>query len=284
MKASDILARLESVSERPIENPSLLLSYIEVSLRNSTRITFFNWECPPRFMDTAPDGSAFVNYDVDLEKIFRKEKIDEFTEFPRAVEKPQAEIDILNLFTELGIPYRFVKLVADTNAQYLTPDSLKILGEKKVREKFQEFKERLVTATRAYPVQPDVILFTELLASRQNEYDEVFEASKIILEADPSQLVPPGVFELQMQRSFEHMGMEDSPAVREFAIRTIATYAAEGVLFEQLSRTEEFSNMVWLNNHEIDQRTIDITNCYRQKSGLEPLPMVFIDELIVESN
>ena len=64
-------------------------------------------------------------------------------------------------------------------------------------------------------------------------------------------------------------------SVQEFSFKTIATYAAEGMVLDKLSATKRFSNCVWLNIEEVDSRTVSITNCLRQQNNIESMPMLF---------
>ena len=52
----DILNALEQNSIMPIESKKLLTGYLE----SNQTITFYNWECPPRFLDTTADGTVFL--------------------------------------------------------------------------------------------------------------------------------------------------------------------------------------------------------------------------------
>ena len=89
-------------------------------------------------------------------------------------------------------------------------------------------------------------------------------------------LLPEKIVSKQFQRTREHIGLQDPEKIKEFSIRTIATYAAEGMVFSELSETTEYSNCVWLNIEETDDRTIAITNSLRIKEGNGPLPMLFL--------
>jgi len=272
----NIVNEIEKNSKRPIENKRGFEVYILESLTKGRKITFYNWECLPRFLDATLDGKYFVNYDVDLKRIFKGERVDSYTELPRVVAKSESEIKNLKYLNILGIKYRFVKLIADTNAYYLTPETIKILGKGKIKEKFFEFKKLIEQAIVNYPVKVGVYLFTDLMRSYRKKYDNIYNFSKKALQTKPDKLLPRGVLKQQIERTKEHIGIMGREQAVDFSIKTVATYAAEGIVFDDLSKTEYFSNCVWLNNHEVDQRTIDITNCYRKKLGMKNLPMIFL--------
>lgn len=268
-----IIKKIENKSGKPLQNKELFSKYIFEAVSTGKPITFFNWECPPRRISYA-DGRPFVDYDVDLKKIFLGKKIDKYTELPRVVDRAEEEIKMLSFLKGLGFPFRFVKLIADTNLYFLTPDSLSIIGQKEVDEKFIEFKNLIEAEVKRYPVKTKTILFTTLFKPFIAMYKEIYEQSSALLNVNSNCVLSSEVLRAQLLRTEKHIGIINKKWMRDFSVRTIATYAAEGVVFEALSRTAGFSNCVWLNNHEVDGRTVEITNCYRRKMGIADLPMV----------
>jgi len=261
----NIIKRIQSRSQRRIENPTALKNYLKQT-SGGKKMTFFNWECPPRFIDKDKKGKQFVNYLVDFEKIFSGTKFDKYTELPRVVESFDEERRFLVWLNKLGINYRFVKLIADTNAEFITPESLDILGAFPVRRIFGKFKKFVQKRAKKYPAETKVYLFTELIKGSKL-YDDAYDLALKFIE--------PKILKQQCERTRKHMGLTDPDQIKQIAARTIATYAAEGVMLEQLSESPRFSNAVWLNNHEIDSRTIIITNLLRKRWGLGNLPMIF---------
>lgn len=259
---------LELNSKRGMQNQSAIRSFLELSIKTRKLITFYNWECPPRFLD-----NGRINYLVDLEKIFRGQKIDKFTELPRVVAQRRREIRILNLLNSLGLQYQFVKLIADTNAYYLTPDSLLQLGEETVRTSFRKFKQKIQERIELYPANSKVYLFTELLGQYRNLYTQSYQEALRLLRAQ--KLLSKDILLKQFKRTREHVGISGQKNVEEFSLKTIATYAAEGMAFDKLSQASRLLNCVWLNIEEVDTRTIAITNCLRRRKGIDPLPMWF---------
>lgn len=271
-----IIKDIENKSGKPLQNKELISSYIFEAVSTGKPVTFFNWECPPRRI-CYDCRRPFVDYDVDLKKIFKGKKIDEYTELPRVVERNEEEIEMLSFLNSLSFPFRFVKIVADTNAYYLTPGLFSVIRRRPPREKFLEFKNLIEKETLRYPVKTEAILFTVLMRPFIGVYEQIYKKSCESLNIKPADLLPDALLRKQFTRTEKHIGIKNRKWVRDFSIRTIATYAAEGVVFEKLSRTVGFSNCVWLNNHEIDKRTVEITNCYRRKIGICDLPMVLWD-------
>ena len=132
-----ILQLLKNSSQQPLENEALIKRYIVDALTNKVLITFFDWECPPRTISRTGDGAQFVNYDIDLDKIFRGETIDRYTELPRAVSQQGDEIRALKYLIKSGLAFRFVKIIADTNAYYITPESVEIMGRERIEKVFK---------------------------------------------------------------------------------------------------------------------------------------------------
>lgn len=270
-----ILQLLKNSSQQPLENEALIKRYIVDALTNKVLITFFDWECPPRTISRTGDGAQFVNYDIDLDKIFRGETIDRYTELPRAVSQQGDEIRALKYLIKSGLAFRFVKIIADTNAYYITPESVEIMGRERIEKVFNEFQMRIKVKTKIYPVGVEVYRCTELLKPFAKMYDEAFQEAMLMLTARSDELVAPAVIEQQIERIGEHMGIEDRQRAEEIARRVIATYGAEGIVFEPLSKTKALSNCIWMNLRETNARTISMTNCLRKARGQEPLPMWF---------
>jgi len=253
-----------------MENKQKIEKFINDSLNSGEVITFFNWECPPRFLDNGQ-----INYLIDLNQIFRGQKIDKFTEIPRVIAQRDKEIRILKFLNKLGIKYRFVKIIADTNAIYLAPESITRYGRNKITRSFRRFREKIKISLKKYPVRTEVYFFTDLINKYTRLYNRSFNKAYSLLEGGQG-LVSNQILRQQLKRTREHVGIQDSTYANEFSIRTIATYAAEGMVFNKLSQTKQFSNCIWLNIEEVDNRTITITNSLRTKEGIQPLPMIFL--------
>lgn len=272
MQTQYIINKIQERSCRPIENPAAL----KRALAAKQTITFFNWECPPRTLSKTRSGQEYVDYNVDLQRIFSGKKIDAFTELPRVIELRDQEIATLKWLKSLGIRACFIKLIADTNAYYLTPESLKITGKLVIESGFAEFRELVQDKINDYPVPTTALLFTNVIKPYQKLYTATYKQAYDLLQHKPGMLVPMPIVAEQLERTRHHMGMSNPKQVRNFALKTIASYAAEGMVFLELTKSRTFSNCIWLNNHEIDERTIAITNCFRARKGAENLPMFFI--------
>jgi hypothetical protein len=274
MKIVDkIIAKIESKSQKSIESKKLLKKYIEESLTQKQLITFYNWECPPRTLEKGKDGKIYVNYDVDLDSIFDGKAVDAYTEIPRVVCKYKKELRQLNFLKSLGLNFRFVKIIADTNAFYITPDSFKLVNKTKTKEIFREFRSKIKNRLekKYFAYNAEVFLFTEMM----KEFKVVYERSMDEFYKNKNRLISKTTWREQVMRTMKHVGLEKKKSI-EFSKRVIATYAAEGIVFDTLSKEDYFSNCVWLNIEEIDTRAIKITNCLRIRNGLEKLPMIFL--------
>lgn len=275
-----IIKKINQESQRQIENEKLFRKYILDSLNGEKAITFYNWECPPRILDKDKNGEMFLNYCVDLKKVFRGEKIDEFTEMPRIVAEKRREIKMLKFLKSLGLKFRFVKIIADTNAYYITPESLVILGKKEIKNTFFEFKGRIKEILKKdYKfIKPSVYLFTDLIKIYQKEYENAMVEVLDILNSKNSDLIGVKIWKKQLKYLKRHLGFKDNQKKEmiEFTKKVIATYGAEGLIFERFSRTKKLSNCVWLNIEEPSLESIEITNCLRSRRNLGKLPMVFL--------
>lgn len=278
-KADFIINKINKISKIPIESKSLFKRYILESLEGKNLITFYNWECPPRILDVDEKGKTFVDYCVNLEKVFRGEKIDDYTEIPRIVEEKKKEIEILRFLKSLGLKFRFIKLIADTNAYYITPYSLEVSGEEGIEETFLRFKRKIGTILKKdYKfIETKAYLFTTLLKEYRKEYENAFVEALKILDSDVSRLINLVTWNQQKRYIKGHLGFKEDQQKKIIDItkKTIATYGAEGAIFDLLSKTEGFSNCTWINIEEANKRTIEITNCLRKKKGISELPIIF---------
>jgi len=258
-----------------MENAELVARYVKSSLEENIPMTFYNWECPPRYIDRDKSGNAFVNYRVDLTRIAKGEKLDYYTEIPRTIERADEEKKTLAYLADGRLNFRFVKVIADTNAFYITPESVAYVGKERITQAHQDFKQLIADKVSRYPVPTQVCLCTELIKPFQATYDKAYEEALSLLDSDKNRLVTEQTYKAQLARTRDHVGLSERRQVKIFTDRTIATYAAEGVAFDQLSQTNDFPNCVWLNIEEADQRTVDITNSLRRNKGMGNLPMVF---------
>ena len=278
-KIEAILKKINKRSIMPLENEPLFGNYAKDSLECGKMITFFNWECPPRTLDMDKTGNVFLNYCVDLEKIFRGEKLDYYTEMPRVVAQKNREIRALRFLKSLGLKFRFIKIIADTNAYYITPQSLKASGKRKLDDIFSDFKLRIdgILEKDYKDFRTGSLLFTSMIKRYRREYESALSEALSNLNSGNQGLVRPEIWKKERDYIQEHVGFNASQreSLTEFTKKVIATYAAEGVIFAKLSETDDFSNCVWLNIEEPSFESIEITNCLRNKKGLGKLPMIF---------
>ena len=277
-KINLILETIEKNSQRPIENKGLLKKYLKQSIDGGEIITFYNWECPPRILSVDKNGEIFVNYCVDTDKIFKGKKIDKYTEIPRAIKEKDSENKMLSVLLSLGLKIRFIKVIADTNAYYLTPNSLKIIGKKKIQSALFDFKSKIKEVSeKNYIINPRIYFFSKLMLKYKKEYEKYFYEALKIFNLGTDKLVSRKIWKLEMQHLENHIGLQKmgEREKEKFAQRVIASYAAEGMVFDLLSKQRNLSNCVWLNVGEATTEVIKITNCLKVRKNLEKLPMIF---------
>lgn len=270
-----IINKLKKISIKPIENIELVSNYIFDSIYKKKTITFYNWECPPRFIDKDKNGKKFINYCVNLNIIRKGEKIDDYTEIPRVIIRKKEEIKILNYLKSLNFSFRFVKIIADTNFLYITPESLKYLNKNDIANSRKEFINLVVEESKSYPVPVQVFAFTKIIKPFQNIYKNTYKKTLFLLKNNRNKIIDNLTYNRQLIRTKRHIGLKDKKEIEVFTDRTIATYSAEGIVFDKLSNTNYFSNCIWLNIEEVNDRTIDISNIFRKKRGIGNLPMFF---------
>lgn len=272
-KINKILKSIEEKSKRPVENEKLVSKYLDGSIYKNEPTIFYDWECPPRRLAFNKKTGYFLNFDIDLKKIFRKIEEDKFIEMPRAMDAREKKI--LSFLKTLIPNFYFVKIVADTNAYYLSPSSLKIYNSKRIKNKFLDFKFKIKRIVAGYPIATEVVLASKFFKNYGKEYTKYFkEALALLKETSPAN---QRLLTKQMERNKEHLGLEDKKFNEAFSKKVIASYAAEGMIFWLLSQKEKNSNYIWLNMAEADKRTVEMANFLRKKKRIESLPMIFLD-------
>jgi hypothetical protein len=251
------------------ENQQFVKDIFKKSL-NGERITFFDWECQPRFIQTI-DNQDIVNYRVNFKNIFNKRKIDQYTELPRIIKNYEKEIKAIKKFKKMKLNFQFIKLIPDTNFSFITPESKKILSSQDATNIFQDFANQIKKISKNYPTKINVLLFSSLLkkSGMTLAYKKAYK--KVMNTIDKSNFNNK-ILKLQIARTKKHMGIKNNNYAILVAKRTIATYAAEGLILEKLSKTKKFPNCIWLNFSEKNKRTIYITNYLRS----EKMPMFLL--------
>ncbi len=253
--------KIEALSKKSMENPSLIEQYLNKATAPNEEIVFFDWECPPRFINKK-NGKEFVDFNVDYKMIFNKKKIDQFTEIPRTVSNKRAERNLIKKLKNIGIKFCLVKFIADLNYELFFGRRQTAKAEQ-AKLKFKEFKKCLEDELKTRAVETKFFLFSDFLKENGAllEYRNIYKKA---LRIRPTKLGK--IWLAQITRTKNHLGLTNQKVIETISRRTIASYAAEGMILEILNQP-----FVWLNFAESDKRTIFITNLLRN----EKLPMIF---------
>lgn len=251
-----------------------LKSIFQESLKKGEVISFFDWECPPRKLRKDKDGSTWFDFDLDLEKIVEGEKINKFTELPKLITKENETKAVLDLIGKEFGQKQLLKLIANTNWLYLYPDSLRRIGEARLREISERFENLLQKkANQLYGEGKIKLLnFTRLQERFKNGYDRAFDD----VLGNFEEIVPEEIKTQWETRLISHVGLTEKQKRerKTLAKRVIASYAAEGVVFELLDKSGVLPNPVWISLDEPSFAGVT-TEILRKRKGLPPLPKVF---------
>jgi hypothetical protein len=115
----------------------------------------------------------------------------------------------------------------------------------KIRERTEKF----------YPQNTKAILFTKLMEPYKGVYETHFSKAMSLLNQNPKNLIPLEAWQKLLCFSKEHIGFRDSnnKEILDFTKRLIASYGAEGIIFDYLSKTIDYSNCIWLNFEETEK-------------------------------
>lgn len=237
--------------------------------------SFFDWECPPRQLKKDKDSSTWFDFDLDLEKIVEGKKIDEFTELPKLVTKQDETKVVLDLIEKEFGQKQFLKLIADTNWLYLYPESLKRTGEIRLREVAERFEELLQNKAGEIYGKGKVRLlnFTRFQEKFKTAYDRAFYGVLNNFE----ETVPKKLQTQWETRLVSHVGLSEKQRQerRALAKRAVASYAAEGIVFDLLDKSGILPNPVWISFDE-PPFAGETTEILRKRKGLPPLPKIFL--------
>ncbi|MBM4401714.1 MAG: hypothetical protein FJ044_00520 [Candidatus Cloacimonetes bacterium] len=237
--------------------------------------SFFDWECPPRRLRKDEDGSYWFDFDLDLEQIVEGKKLDKFTELPKLVTRENKTEVILDLIEKEFGQKQFLKLVADTNWLYLYPESLKRTGGNRLCEIAKRFENLLQgKADQIYGQgRIKVLNFTRLQGKFKTEYEGAFNEVLSNYETE----VPKRLRSQWEMRLISHVGLneEQKQERRNLTKRVIASYAAEGIVFDWLDKSGVLPNPVWISFIE-PPFAGETTEILRKRRGLPPLPKIFL--------
>lgn len=241
-------------------------------------ISFYSWECPPRQVQESPQYGRWVNFDLNLETIVKGNKLDQYTELPRLTTQPEQENWFIQTVVKKNNQATYTKIVADTNATYLFIKSGKILGEKKIAALSKKFRALLEKeANRLLGKNaPPIILFTALQKDFKAEYDLFFNLVCQSFQGNQSRFVPQPITRAWQKCLLDHIGLtkKDKAEKSDVLGRIIASYAAEGMIFELISQTGILPNPVWVNWEE-ELNLAQTTDVLRKRYGLESMPKLY---------
>lgn len=249
--------------------------------KNDLPISFYSWECPPRQIVNDPKLGRWVNLDVDIKSVVNGKALDEYTEIPRLVVKSNQEGEFINSVVKIYPRATYTKIIADTNGLYLYPKTKQILGEAKLRKLSAKFKSLLEEkAQKLYGKDtPSVVLYTKLQARFKDEYDFFFNFVYADLNQSEPKIIPDKILSHWINRVKSHVGLpkKDQEQKIEITKRVIASYAAEGIVFELLNQLVVLPNPVWANWEEPPLNG-ETTEILRQRYGLTPIPKIYFVE------
>ena len=250
---------------------------LEYLWKNDKPISFYSWECPPRQIVTDKKNGRWVNFDIDIESIVDGRKLDKFTELPRLTSQWKKEKWFIETIISKNPNASYTKIVADTNGLYLYTKSKKILGKKKIAQLSNKFKDCIEEKSKELlgASSPNIVLYTDNQKKFKDEYEMFFKLAYRSFVKN-KRLVPQKLLDYWMDRMINHIGLSDKDKVERLDTmkRVIASYAAEGILFELLSISGDLKNPVWVNWEEKSE-SAQTTELLRCRYGFEPLPVIY---------
>ncbi len=248
------------------------------AMERNEEITFYSWECPPRQIVQSKKFGQFVNFDVDIKKVVNGQLLDKFTEVPRITSQGKKELWFIKNILSKYKRAKYIKIIADTNAKYLYIKSYKILGETKMNFLSNKFKKLLEIKSKRIFTKYDLkfYLYTEFQRRFVYEYEMFYKLVYESFKNTRSKFVNKEIYKAWYECMFNHVGYTKKDKLERLDVlkRGIATYAAEGMLFELLNKSKMIPNPVWIN-WEDKPDMAEASNILRLRYGLNKLPIIY---------
>lgn len=271
---SKAIKLIKERSTYPTDN----LKFIKSALRSKKPVSFFSWECPPRKIIVDNKNGRWVTFEVNIKDIVNGKKLDDYTEIPRITSKPEQERWFINKVLPKFENSRYIKIIADTNAEYIYRRSFEILGKKIIVKLSEIFKKELEIKTKKLlgNQTPQFYLYTKFQKIYKRRYNQYYYLVYNSLSKTNSKLVKPNIYKAWYKCMFDHIGFseKDKEEREDVMKRAIASYAAEGMLFELLNKKGVLPNPVWVNWEE-KPNLARASNILRKENGIEALPIIY---------
>lgn len=271
---SKLITTLKEKSTYGIDN----LKSLERAIQNNEPITFYSWECPPRQIIRDTKNGKWVTFDVDIKGVVNGKMLDKYTEIPRLILQSKEEKWFMTTVLSTYENASYIKIIADTNAKYLYIKSYEILGEKKIQTLSKTFKTNLETKAKELWRQkaPKFYLYTEFQEKLKDEYEMFYNYVYKSFQNGKSKLVEKDISKAWYKCMFNHIGYSktDKSEREDVMKRAIASYAAEGMLFEMLKTNRTLPNPIWVNWEETPNLS-KASNILRKRYGLDELPIIY---------
>ena len=271
-----IINQTKKMWTSPPENWEKVLSL----WKNNQSITFYSWECPPRQVYSNRKYGKFVNFDIDIKAVVWGKKLDKYTEIPRINTRMKDEKWFIKNIVLKNPKTTYIKLIADTNAIYLFPKSLKILGKEKNTNLSYEFQRQLKLFSKLMIGKkfPRFTLFTKIQKKYLEEYETFFNLVYQSFNQNlSSSYVRKDIIDYWKIQLSEHIGLTQRLTKEKMDLlkRIIASYAAEGMIFALASKEGVLPNPVWVNWEEPPPSGKN-TEILRSRYGIEPIPKIYL--------
>lgn len=245
--------------------------------KNDEPISFYSWECPPRQIKVDKKNGRWVNFDIDIKSIVEGKKLDEFTELPRLTSQWKKEKWFIETIVNQNPNATYTKIIADTNGIYLYTKSKEIMGEKKISFLSSKFKRYLESKSKELlgNSSPNLVLYTKFQGKFKREYEMFFDLISGSIEAGDG-IAPKELLDYWMDRMINHIGLAEKDKQERLDVlkRVIASYAAEGMVFELLNNSNILPNPVWVNWEEKPE-SAQTTELLRERYSLSPIPVIY---------
>lgn len=261
-----LLNELENNSVAPVRNKKLLLNY----LKNDS-VTFYVWECMPSKTTIDKDNQVFFDFDINIDDSINKSK------FSRLIKVERKFFALLNKYK---LNYKFYIFTADTNPSIMYPESKVRYSSKQLESLSRSFQKQLQKRadTLLDKNKAVVLRFSKIMNKYLPIYQKTFNQiyNDLSIDLYKNKWVNSRLSKQVIKHLSNHIDipMDLKAELEERACRYLASYAAEGMVFNMLNKIYKFKNLVWINN-EIVGPSAAATELALKKTGQSGTPIIF---------
>ncbi len=266
-KSSKLLDILSSSSVMSPQRPSKIKELATQAVLTRDPFIVINWICPastPRKL--APDASGIWRSYLGINQKAGFEK--DYLLLPRL----NLEKKLIRAFERTGVPFLYLKLVADDNPYCLYPYCLKKDGEQKTMEEIASYARYVQERLNRELGKGKIIVWTVSEFLGKERFRRLIRLFDDISIEELLPFLPQNIVDTEMEiiTKSSTFGPELQPFLESFSKLYIRQYAAEGLIIREM-----LGDNVIIAWNESTRRNSTIDAGLKSK-GFDPFPKIYV--------